>query len=351
MAFMHTMQPITRATTPRVMLSVVMASLPGLAGLVWFFGCGYLVHAVVCCLLCVAFEAGALRLRQRPIAPALQDGSALVTGWLLALALPPECPGWLLVLACGFAILVVKQLYGGLGFNLFNPAMAAYALLLVCFPREMNHWPSPRDLLTPEQNPTNIWQSLTHLWSNTRVDALATATPLDLVKHNQGYTLQDLYGLQPQLRLGRWAGSGWEWVNLGFLIGGIWLLQQRLIRWHAPVGMVFSLALLAALGYDNGSSNSTGSPIFHLLSGATMLGAFFIVTDPVTCPTSPLGRFVFGAGVGTLVFCIRVWGDYPEGLAFAVLMMNLTAPSLDRLTAPRIFGQRPRPPSARADES
>ena len=166
----------------------------------------------------------------------------------------------------------------------------------------------------------------------------ALATPLDLLKQNNALLVEDLWTQNPQF--GRWAGIGWEWANIAFLAGGAWLLYQRIFTWHAPVAMLASLSLLAALFYDGGSSASGGSPLFHLLSGATMFGAFFIVTDPVTSAASLRGRLIYGALVGALVYIIRVRGNYPDAVAFAVLLMNFAAPFIDHYTQPRTYGHQ-----------
>jgi electron transport complex protein RnfD len=162
------------------------------------------------------------------------------------------------------------------------------------------------------------------------------ATPLDLLKQNRSLLVEDLWAQNPQF--GRWGGLGWEWANIGFLAGGLWLLYKRIFTWHAPVSMLASLALLSAIFYDSGSSASAGSPLFHLLSGATMLGAFFIVTDPVTSAVSNRGRLVYGTAIGILVFVIRTWGNYPDAVAFAVLIMNFAAPFVDYYTQPVAYG-------------
>jgi electron transport complex protein RnfD len=166
------------------------------------------------------------------------------------------------------------------------------------------------------------------------------ATPLDLLKQNSSLLIEDLWTQNPLF--GRWGGLGWEWVNLAFLAGGIWLLQQRVFTWHAPIAMLATLTLLSALFYDGGSSASGGSPLFHLLSGATMFGAFFIITDPVSSAVSLRGRLIYGALIGALLYIIRVRGNYPDAVAFAVLIMNFAAPFIDYYTQPRTYGHSKR---------
>jgi H+/Na+-translocating ferredoxin:NAD+ oxidoreductase subunit D len=327
-------------STAKVMQLVLVATLPGILALSWYFGWGMLINIIWACVVAVAAEALALTLRKRPLKFYLADYSAIVTAVLIAIAMPPYSPWWLILIGVGFAILVAKHLYGGLGYNPFNPAMVGYVVLLISFPIEMTIWATPRGAL--EGSFPSLIDSLGALWLGRdsmgifAVDGITMATPLDILKQNQTLLIDDLWAAQPQF--GRWGGMGWEWVNLGFLTGGLFLLSQRVFTWHAPISMLISLAIVSALFYDAGSSASGGSPLFHLLSGATMLGAFFIVTDPVTSAASNIGRVIYGALIGILVYLIRVWGNYPDAVAFSVLLMNFAAPLLDHYTQPRTYG-------------
>ncbi|AFU98687.1 electron transport complex subunit RsxD [Simiduia agarivorans] len=325
--------------TQKVMLTVCLATLPGLLAMTWFFGVGPIINVVLAGLYAMLWEALVLRLRKRPVGFFLRDGSALLTGILLGLALPPYCPWWLILIGTGFAVAIAKQLYGGLGQNPFNPAMVGYVVLLISFPVAMTQWPLPEAALAASHRLPSLTESISLVFgTGTVADAYTGATPLDAFRQNNGLLVQDLYADASVFAHGQWAGIGFEWVNLGFLMGGLFLLQQRLFTWHAPVGMLGALVLLSAVFYDGGSSNSAGSPLMHLLSGGTMLGAFFIVTDPVTSCTSNRGRLIFGIGVGVLVFCIRTWGNYPDAVAFGVLLMNFAAPFIDYYTPPRTYG-------------
>ena len=231
-------------------------------------------------------------------------------------------------------------MYGGMGYNPFNPAMAAYVFLLISFPVEMTDWLAPRgavpaaDLLGPIDA---LLRSL-GLASGGQLDGMSMATPLDVLKQNDGLMLSDLWAQTPQF--GQFAGIGWEWANAGFLFGGLYLLYRRVFTWHAPVSMLLSLSLMALLFYDGGSSASGGGVLFHLFSGATMFGAFFIVTDPVTSAVSNRGRLAYGATIGVLIYVIRAWGNYPDAVAFSVLLMNFAAPFIDHYTQPRTYGHR-----------
>lgn len=323
-----------RNSTGWMMRQVILATLPGTLALTVFFGAGTLINILWCVPAALAGEALILYWRKRPVKPALQDASAVLTALLLAIALPPAAPWWLCLCGSLFAIVVAKQLYGGLGYNLFNPAMAAYVLLLISMPLPMTQWAAPGF--------TNPVDALLFSLDLAAIpDGYSMATPLDIVKHNNSFMMEQLW--QNNRQFGWLAGVGWEWVNMAFLAGGLYLLYQRIYTWHAPVSMLAALGLCAVLGYDGGSSASAGSPLFHWFSGATMLGAWFIVTDPVTSAVSRVGRIVYGALAGVLIYLIRVYGNYPDAVAFAVLLINLAAPCIDYFTQPTAYGHRKQP--------
>lgn len=320
-------------STTAVMRTVLLATIPGVATLVYFFGPGVLINLLFCGVTALLCESLALRLRGQPLRPFLSDLSALVTATLLAIALPPYSPWWLLLVGTASSILVAKHLYGGLGYNPFNPAMVGYVVLLISFPLQMSSWAPPRPLV--DELPT-LLEALRACFSPASFDAVTMATPLDVLRQNEGELLSDLFARHAQI--GSYAGLGWGWVNAAFLAGGAYLLYRRIFTWHAPVSMLISLALLSAIFYDSGSSASGGSPVFHLFSGATMFGAFFIVTDPVSSAVSNRGRVIFGALIGVLVYLIRTLGNYPDAIAFAVLIMNFAAPFIDHYTQPTTYG-------------
>jgi electron transport complex protein RnfD len=243
------------------------------------------------------------------------------------------------VLGTSFAIIIAKHLYGGLGFNPFNPAMVGYVLLLISFPQAMTQWALPGPLLA-DQTLLTVGESLSAVFLAAPIDSYTGATPLDLFKYQDGLLVEQIYTQQPLFSKAYWAGVGWEWVNIAFLCGGLLLIYKRIISWHAPISMLLTLTLLACIFYDGGSSESGGSPLLHLLSGGTMLGAFFIVTDPVTGTTSDRGKLIFGASVGIIIYTIRIWGNYPDAVAFAVLLMNFAAPFIDYYTTPRTYGHQ-----------
>lgn len=315
--------------TRNIMRRVILAAIPGLLVSCWFFGAGPLLNVLLCSLFAIGFESLILALRKRPVLFYLKDYSVLVTAVLLGLALPPWAPWWLLLVATGFAVVFGKQLFGGLGQNPFNPAMLGYVVVLVSFPVEMTSWPAAHVVSTGG--------GLAHMFAGTPwPDGWSQATVLDVLKNNSGLTLDELWNSH--------AGFGWlssrdnELINLAFLLGGLWLLRKKVYSWHAPAGMLGALFVMSLVFWGGSGSESNGSPLFHLFSGATMLGAFFIITDPVSSATSTRGRLLFGIGAGILVYIIRSWGGYPDAIAFSVLLMNLCAPMLDYYTRPRAYG-------------
>ena len=324
-------------TTGRIMQWVIAATLPGLLALTLFFGWGYLINVLWCALVAMATEALILALRKRPIAFFLSDGSAALTGVLLGLALPPLLPWWISLIAAASAIILAKQLYGGLGSNLFNPAMVGYALVLISFPEAMTtNWAQPLALLDEAPGLLDTLSMIAGFSESTTIDGITGATPLDVYKHEIGSRLASTVTANPIF--GDGIARGWEWVNLGFLAGGLFLIRLKIITWHIPVSFLGALTLMALLfGYDPDQS----VPVqMHLFAGATMLCAFFIATDPVSAATSNKGKLWYGAGIGILLYTIRAWGSYPDAVAFAVLLMNVAVPFIDYYTRPRTYGHR-----------
>ncbi|MGZ8248254.1 electron transport complex subunit RsxD [Methylomagnum sp.] len=326
------------SSTRQIMREVLAALLPGLAALVWQFGPGVLIQCFIAVAVATSAEAAALTLRRRAIAPTLQDYSAVLTAMLLAVSLPPLAPWWMTAFGAAFAILIGKQVYGGLGHNPFNPAMVGYAVLLVSFPQPMTAWLPPLELNLHPLDFAETWQAIfsRELPPNLSFDALAMATPLDTTKTQLGQqvSLDEIHAAGIFAGIG---GRGWQWVNLGFLLGGLWMLRRRLIGWQIPAGFLGALFGVALVFFLLDPA-SHPTPLFQLFSGATLLGAFFIATDPVSAATTPKGRLIYGALMGLLVFVIRAWGGYPDGVAFAVLLLNLAAPTIDHYTRPRVYG-------------
>lgn len=323
-----------------VMLRVLLALVPALLAWVWFFGWGILFNILIASVVAVGAEALMLHLRGHPVRRHLLDLSAIVTAVLLAFCLPPTTPWWITATGAGFAIVFAKHLYGGLGHNPFNPAMAGYVVLLISFPVEMTQWLPPRQLVEEGQFP-GAWAQLVAIFGGDlpgpmTVDAITRATPLDVMKTELGMA-KTVGEISADPRFGDLGGYGWEWIGNGVIIGGLWLVFTRVIRWQIPVAVLVGILAPATFFYllDPGSH---GSPAFHLFSGATLLCAFFIATDPVSAATTRLGRLIYGAAIGVLIYVIRTWGGYPDAVAFAVLMMNMAVPLIDRYTRPRTYG-------------
>lgn len=322
------------------MQQLLLATIPGLIALQWHFGWGSLINITIASATALICEASFVAIRGRSVWFYLSDYSALVTAVLIGLALPPLAPWWVVVIGTGFAIIVAKHLYGGMGYNPFNPAMVGYVILLISFPIEMTRWPLAKELLPDGAALPGLLESIKIVFGGPGLaDAITAATPLDSFKHSGSLLVDQFYQQNIWFTGGLWAGAGWEWVNIGFLVGGGYLLAKGIFTWHAPVAMLTTLSIMAALNNDGGSSISNGPPLMHLLSGATMLGAFFIVTDPVTSAVSNRGRLIYGGLVGILVFVIRAWGNYPDAIAFAVLLMNFAAPFIDYYTIPTSYGR------------
>lgn len=339
-----------RRDTGQVMRIVIYAMIPGMLAQTFFFGWGMLIQAVIAVFSAVLFEGVILYLRKRPIERTLTDYSAALTGLLIAVSIPPTLPWWMTVIGVFFAIGVAKQVYGGLGFNIFNPAMIAYVVLLISFPAAMSLWlPATTQAgITPSfldsvslifTGFTTSGYDVTQL--RTIADGVTMATPLDTLKTDltQGLTYSE--SLSKATFNGSFfdaAGAGWGWVSLAYLLGGLALVKTRVISWHIPGSMIVSVFICAAvLHLANGDVYA--SPLFHLLNGAVIVGAFFIATDPVSASTTPRGRIIFGAAIGFWIVIIRVFGGYPDAVAFAVIIMNMAVPLIDYYTRPRVYGK------------
>lgn len=329
----RTMGLVMLALTPATLFAMVQFGWPAI-----FLFLATLAAAVVA-------EAVCLRIAGKPLRPFLLDGSALLSGWLLALALPPWAPWWIGVVGSMIAIVVAKQVFGGVGQNLFNPAMVARVALLISFPLEMTSFVEPNPLFSAQA--PGILDGLAITFGSPQAgahfDAATSATVLGHVRTElgQGLTLPQILPDSFSAfsgTVGSEPGSMGETSALLILPGGLFLLYKRVIGWQIPVAMLGAIALSAGL-MNLADPQHFAGPLYHLLSGATLLGAFFIATDPVTSPVSARGQILFGAGCGLLVYVIRTWTAYPEGVAFAVLMMNAATPLIDHWMRPRIYGR------------
>lgn len=300
----------------RIMWLVVAALIPASVAGVYYFGRQALMIILVSMVSAVLTEAITRIIMKRPIT--IGDGSAAVTGLLLALTLPPTVPLWIPAAGSAFAIVLAKQIYGGLGYNPFNPALVGRAFLLASWPTLMTKWVWPEGALGWAADRTAAALGLS-------ADAVTGATALGL--WGDGITKIPYL----QLYMGNIAGSLGETSALAILLGGLFLLVFKIIDWRIPVGCLGAVALLAFLMGED--------PLFHLLAGGLLLGAFFMATDYVTTPVTPRGRLIFGVGCGLLTMLIRKYGGPPEGVCYAILLMNITSPLLDRWTVPKRFGE------------
>ncbi len=312
-------------TTDQVMRAVIYALLPACAACavsVYFFGLPALVLLLVCSLACAGVELLCLKMMARP--NAVSDGSAVLTGILLALNLPPSCPLWMALLGSVIAVALGKQVYGGLGQNPFNPALVARVVLLISFPVQMTSWNAPTPL-------------------GSGLDAVTAATPLGEWK-----TAVMMTGKMPEAMqngmgsyfLGNMGGCLGEVSALALLAGAAYLFYKRILTWHIPLTYVGTVVVFSGCFWLIDPSRYP-NPLFHLVTGGLMLGAFFMATDMVTSPVSPKGMVVFGVGCGILTVLIRLFGGYPEGVSFAILLMNAATPLIDRFTRPTKFGYVP----------
>lgn len=329
---------LSSRTTGQIMGLVLLAIAPATLAGFWHFGWSAFLFWSVCVVSCLGFEALCLKWAGKRVIPVLFDGSALLTGWLMAMSMPPWAPWWMGVLGSACAIVVAKQLFGGLGCNLFNPAMVGRTVLLVSFPVGMTQWVSPQVLAQGSD--------LAHAFAQTFLssgvpDAIASASVLGHVKTELGRGIPLLEAAKDfhlwQFAFGSRAGSLGETSSLLLLGGGLFLVAKRVIGLRIPLGFLLGLGIPALIAH-HAAPDAYLHPLVHLLSGGAMLGAFFIATDYVTSPSSPAGQWVFALGCGLLTWIIRTWGGYPEGVAFAVLFMNSITPLLDRWR-PRIFGR------------
>ncbi|MCL2082616.1 MAG: RnfABCDGE type electron transport complex subunit D [Oscillospiraceae bacterium] len=288
-----------KITSGRIMLDVVIALIPAFIASVVIFGARAALVTAVCVASCVFLEWLYQRLMKKPIT--VRDWSAVITGMLLAFNLPVEIPLWQAVIGCVVAIIGVKQLFGGLGKNFANPAITARVVMFVAFSTTMTKWvPIP-------------------------ADAVSSATPL-MVMHGSDGVLPEIW----DMFIGMRGGCLGETSVIALLIGGIYLLVRRVVKWHTPVAFILTVFILAL--FDN------WNPLYHLFGGGLILGAFFMATDYATTPQTNTGRIIFGIGCGLFTMMIRLYGNFPEGVSFAILLMNMVVPYINKLAAKRALG-------------
>ena len=305
-------------STSNLMLQVIYGLTLGVALQFYFFGWGVIYQIILALITGIAAEIIFLKIRKKSI-DVIKDNSAALTAILLAISIPSIAPWWVVVLGTSFAIIFGKQLYGGLGSNPLNPAMLGYAFLLISFPLEMTRWTSSF---------LSFGEGLNVIFSSINIDALSSATRLEEAK----FALMEGEVFNP-IQIDQTV-----WINLGFLFGGVYLFYKKVITWQIPLSFLAGIIVMSALLMLVDSDHAMG-PVFHLFHGATMLGAFFILTDPVSSSTTPRGRLIFGFLIGILVIIIRTYGSYPDGVAFAVLLLNIAVPLIDYYSKPKVFGR------------
>ena len=304
--------------TSNLMLQVIYGLILGVALQFYFFGWGVIYQITLALITGIAAEIIFLKIRKKSI-DVIKDNSAALTAILLAISIPSIAPWWIVVLGTSFAIIFGKQLYGGLGSNPLNPAMLGYAFLLISFPLEMTRWTSSF---------LSFGEGLNVIFSSINIDALSSATRLEEAK----FALMKGEVFNP-IQIDQTV-----WINLGFLVGGVYLFFMKVITWQIPMSFLVGIVVMSVLLMLIDSDHAMG-PVFHLFHGATMLGAFFILTDPVSSSTTPRGRLIFGLLIGILVIIIRTYGSYPDGVAFAVLLLNIAVPLIDYYSKPKVFGR------------
>lgn len=318
-------------TTQRAMLDVLIALSPATLAALWFFGLSALLVLSACIAGCVLTEWVFTPENERR--EHLLDGSGVLTGLLLGLTLPPSLPLWMAFIGGAVSIGLGKLIWGGLGQNLFNPALVGRAFLLATFPNAMTTW-------SPVGGPGDFFQvhasNLAMPFMHVEYDGVSAATPLGLMK----FEYQDT--ALSNLLIGNVAGCIGETSGLLLLLGGVYMLWRRVIDWRIPASILLSVAVFSSALYVFGPDRYPG-PLFSILAGSLLIGAFYMATDPVSSPITPRGAWIFGVGIGLLVVLIRVFGGFPEGVMYAILLMNAATPLLDRYTQPRVFGRGGRP--------
>ena len=316
-------------STARIMWTVSASLLPAMIMGAYYFGPRAVFTVLLCIIFSLFFEYVFQKSLQKQVM--INDGSGFLTGLLLGMNLPPSVPFYVPIIGSFIAIIITKQLFGGLGFNIFNPALIGRAFVLVSFPKLMTVWSAPTSAFTG-------------------VDALTTATPLGILKEHGQAKLIEIFGdkvhLYWQLLMGNRGGCIGETSAIALLLGAAFLFYRGYITWHVPISFLGAAALLAWI-FGGTDGAFTGDPLLHVLGGGMILGAFFMATDYVTSPATKNGQIIFGIGCGFLTMLIRLKGGYPEGVMFAILIMNCFAPLIDRAFRVRIFGAQKKPKEAK----
>lgn len=328
----------------KIMFLVVIACIPGILTKCYFFGSGTVIQILLFIIISLILETIILKIRCRNIAINLKDNSSVLTAVLLGISVPSSLPWWIIIIGVFFSIVIAKHLYGGIGQNLFNPAMIGYAVLLISFPIHMNNW-HERDfslsLLDDIKKSIHIIFSKNYIYSNSYSfpEAFTEATPLNDFKikshlYNDDMTSQDCLFKNKTIDL----KNSWKYINISFVLGGIFLFLKRIICWRIPISFLISLGFFSIITYFY-SPELFMSPLVHFFSGGTMICAFFISTDPVTTACTNIGKIIFGIVIGLLVWVIRNYTDYPDAIAFSILFGNMIVPLIDYYTKTSGYGR------------
>jgi electron transport complex protein RnfD len=314
----------SKSTTRNLMFGVVLALMPALFASVYYFGIGAVIVTAASVSSCLVFEYLIQKfILRKPVS--ITDGSAIVTGLLLAFNLPSNIPVIIIVIGSLVAIGIAKMTFGGLGNNPFNPALVGRVFMLISFPVQMTSWPVPAGLKTGY------------------TDAITGATPLAIIKEGikNGEPLSQLMEKVPatiNMFLGNIGGSMGEVAAIALLIGFAYMLIRKIITWHIPVSVIGSIAVFTTILWLF-DPEKNADPVFHILAGGVLLGAIFMATDYVTSPMNPKSMIIYGCGIGIITVIIRVWGAYPEGISFAILIMNAFVPLMNLYIKPKRFGE------------
>lgn len=337
--------------TARVMLWVIAAMLPAIAAQYYYFGVGVFIQIALASSFGYLLELLVTHLRRKPILSYVSDFSVILSVIILAVSIPPYASYWVILIGTFCTVILGKHIYGGLGQNLFNPAMVGYVVLLISFPLQMTSWMPPIELLA---EPPTLNDAISLIFNDHSsdgysllqlvgtVDGISQATPLDSLKsglHSQ-QSWQDIS--HSPIFSHSWLGNfghGWWQVNLAFLLGGLFLLWKKIIHWQIPTALLCTITIFAGTHWLL-SEQILPNPIWQLFSGATMFCAFFIATDPVSASITPKGKLIFGVLIGFLLYIIRYYGNYPDAVAFSVLLANICVPLIDHYTRPRVYGHK-----------
>lgn len=307
-------------STRKIMYRVIYALIPALLWSVFVFGLDALRVTLIAVAACLAFEY-IIQKYLLKVVPSVTDGSALITGILLAFNVPSGIPWWIIIIGSLAAIGIGKLSFGGLGNNIFNPALVGRVFLLISFPVQMTSWP---------------------VSSHSGIDAITSATPLGILKEGitNGIPISDIMNKLPStidMLFGNIGGSLGEISAMMLIIGGFYMLITKVITWHIPVSIIATVALVATIFWLI-NPNEYINPVYQILAGGLMLGAIFMATDMVTSPMNPKGQIIYGIGIGIITISIRLWGAYPEGISFAILIMNAVTPLINTYVKPKRFG-------------